>query len=440
MTAEAPESVSTPRPMQRILRNFGLLLRGRGIAAVLAVAATAATARALGPEGFGIVALVHAYVLFVRGLLNFQPFEAVVRFGVPLLEGGRPQALKRLLLACVKVDALTSLAAAALAIAAAPLAGWWLDWERPVVLAAMGYSAALLASGDGTAKGLLRLFDRFDALGNQLTVGPLLRAIGAGLAWSLHAGLWAFIAVWALAYWAENLYLIARGWWEYRQRIGGSLRVPREAAAGEEEFPGLRRFLWITYWQSNLDLLFKHLPTLLAGALLGSAGAGLFRLARDLAGVLAKPAVLVRQVVFLDLTRAAHRGDAEFAHIAYRTALIGGAVGLLFVLVSMLVGAPLLEHFVGAQFLAAAPVLSLLLLGSAFDLAGAPLRSAAYAIGRAGGLLRIHIATTALYLVLFAVLTEWHGLPGAGVATAIASAAAVAGAVWLLWRHRARGG
>ena len=68
--------------MRRILGNFGVLIRARGIVALLAFAATALTARALGPAEFGIVVVVHAYTLVVRGLLNFQPFEAIVRYGV----------------------------------------------------------------------------------------------------------------------------------------------------------------------------------------------------------------------------------------------------------------------------------------------------------------------------------------------------------------------
>lgn len=421
--------------MRRILGNFGLLLRGRGIAAVFMLAATVLAARHLGPADFGLVVLVHAYALFVRGLLNFQPFESVVRFGVPLHENDDREGLRRLLWLSVKVDIACALGAVALALAAAPVAGWLLDWERPIVLAALAYGGVLATTANGTAKGLLRLFDRFDLLGRQLTIGPLVRLIGVGLAWALNAGVSGFVLAWACGYACENLYLVHAGWREYRAHIGGRLRPPQPAPPHHEAFPGLARFLWVTYWQSNLDLVGKHLPTLLAGALLGSTGAGLFRLAQQLASVLAKPAVLIRQVVFLDQTRLHHRGDRGFARVTRLTALLAGVAGGVFVLLSLLFGEALLRLTVGEEFAAAAGLLTVLLFASSLELTSAPLRSAAYALGRAGALLRLYLVTTALYLVLFFTLSHAFGLIGTGLAAAAAALAALAGQIWLLRRR-----
>lgn len=418
--------------MRRILGNFGLLLRGRGIAVVFVLTATLLTARTLGPSGFGVVVLVHAYALFVRGLLNFQPFEAVVRYGVPLRERSDDDGLRRLLWLSVKVDIACALGAVGLAVAAAPLAGWLLDWDRPLVLAAVGYGLVLMTTATGTATGLLRLFDRFDVLGRNLMIGPFVRMIGVLLAWASDAGVTAFVAAWAAGYGSEHLYLNLHGWREYRRRIGGKLRSADSGVALAGQFPGLSRFLWITYWQSNLDLAGKQLPTLLAGLLLGNVGAGLFRLAQQVASVLAKPAVLIRQVVFLDQTRAHHRGDREFARITRLTALLAGVSGLLFVLLSLTIGERLLATFAGAEFAAAAPLLTLLLLAASLDLASAPLRTAAYAIGKAGALLRIHVATTTLYMALFFILTSALDLIGVGIAATSAALAALLGQIWLL--------
>ena len=75
-----------PSASKRVLKNFGIVLRGRGIAAVFTLAATALMAHALSAIEFGLVILLHTYVLAVRGFLNFRTYEAIVRFGVPLHE------------------------------------------------------------------------------------------------------------------------------------------------------------------------------------------------------------------------------------------------------------------------------------------------------------------------------------------------------------------
>jgi O-antigen/teichoic acid export membrane protein len=108
--------------------------------------------------------------------------------------------------------------------------------------------------------------------------------------------------------------------------------------------------------------------------------------------------------------------------IAYRTALIGAGAGLLLVLVGYFFGDFILETLFGKEFVGAAGLLTLMLLAGAFDLAAAPLRSAAYAIGHAGKVLRLHILSAAIYLFLFVTLTSQMGLIGAGWATCITAA------------------
>jgi O-antigen/teichoic acid export membrane protein len=62
-----------------------------------------------------------------------------------------------------------------------------------------------------------------------------------------------------------------------------------------------------------------------------------------------------------------------------------------------------------------------LLLASTFDLTASSLRSAAYAIGHAGKVLRLYVVTAIIYITLFIVLTLQVGLIGAGLATCAAA-------------------
>ena len=188
------------------------------------------------------------------------------------------------------------------------------------------------------------------------------------------------------------------------------------------EFPGLKHFLWITYWQSNVDLIPKHASILMAGFLLGPAEAGLLRVAREFSTVLSKPAGLIRQVLFPDLTRSWNQASGDFKMIVYRTAMLAGAVGSAFVVLGHFYVEALLVLLAGQGFAAAAPVLTLLLLASTFDLAAASLLPAAYAIGDAGRVLRLHAISAAIYIAMFIFLTEEIGLLGAGIAACCAAA------------------
>jgi O-antigen/teichoic acid export membrane protein len=429
------EPQSSPRvqsPMRRILGNFGFLVRGKGVAAVMTFGTTALMARALGPAEFGIVVLIQTYALFMRGLLNFQLFEAIVRYGVPLHDANDTPALQRLIGICQRIDRYASVTATVLALILAPLIGPLMGMEHDHVILLTAYSLVLLTTGNFTSMGILRLFDQFDILGRQMAIGPVIRFFGVAFAWWFDSPISVFVAVLAFAYIVANLYLSWCGRHEYNQRIGHPAEGGSVSLASMNKFPGLRQFLRITYWQSNLDLVHKHLSIMLVGSLLGSSEAGLLRLARQFSTMLSKPAVLIRQVVFLDLTRSWHQDNTDFNVIAYRTALFGGGIGMLFVLAGYFFSDVFLDAIVGKEFVAAAPILTLLLLAATFDLAGSSLRAAAYATGHAGKVLSINAVTTVVYMVLFVVLTPQIGLIGAGVAACFAAALPLVATVILL--------
>jgi O-antigen/teichoic acid export membrane protein len=183
---------------------------------------------------------------------------------------------------------------------------------------------------------------------------------------------------------------------------------------------GFWSFVGVVYWQTGIDLLPKHVSVLLAGNLLGPAAAGLFRLAREFSTVLTQPAVTLREVLFPDLTRSFHAEDGGIHSIPFKTALIAGLAGLAIVLFSVLFGDSILG-IIGKAYIPAAPLLSMLLLAATFDLASAPLRAAAYAMGKAGVVLRIHVAGIICYVALFFVITPLTRLTGPGWAAIIAS-------------------
>jgi len=406
--------------LKRVLKNFGVVLRGRGIAAVFSVSAMGLMANALSATDFGLVVLIHTYIMVVRGALDFRTFDAIVRFGIPLNDSGDRAGLRSLLRSTMVIDLSSTLLATILAIAAVPLAGHFLHWDSQMMSWAAAYSLVILATANGTPNGILRVYDRFDALSVQFTVGPALRFTMVAAAWALDAPMQVFIIAWGSAFAAGHVYMFVRGLIELRAHMNTGLWSDFSWSEVRERGGEFWKFIGVVYWQTNIDLLPKHVSVLLAGSLLGPASAGLFRLAREFSTVLTQPALMLREVLFPDLTRSFHADDGHFHSVPFKTALVAGSIGLLFVLVSVFFGGELLG-IVGEEYVAASTLLSLLLLAASFDLASASLRAAAYAMGRAGSILRIHIVGIITYIAMFFLLTPLTGLTGPGLAAILAS-------------------
>lgn len=58
---------------RRLLQNAGWLLSGTVIATALGLGSTVIKARVLGPELFGVLAVIMAYVAIVERVATFQP-------------------------------------------------------------------------------------------------------------------------------------------------------------------------------------------------------------------------------------------------------------------------------------------------------------------------------------------------------------------------------
>lgn len=417
---------------RKVAANFGWLLGGRGTAALVTLAATVLTARALGADGFGTVVLVHTAALVIRQLCRIKNADAVIRFGVPLRDAGSDAAWWRLLGGLFRLDLITAVVAAGVAglvvafiapaFGVAPVlqnAAWW-------------YALALLCSGSGTAKGALRVHDRYALLGLVSIAGPLVRLAGVAYAVNLGAPVSWYVVIWAFGLLVEELAVLLAGGWVLRPPFSKLAAHGLKAMFAAE--PGLKGFLKVVYWQSNLDVFPRQAVTLLVGAWFGPAGAGVFRLARDIAEVLGKPVALVRQAIFPDLSRLWQRDAGRFLRLTTRVSVAMLAFGSAFVVAALLAGAPLLNWLAGPEYRTGAGVLALLLGAATLELGGAALRPASYTLGRERAVLAIQACALACYFPVFFALADPAGLSAAGWAALATAAVSLGGLVALVRR------
>ncbi len=423
----------------RLARNFGWLLGGRVGSALLALAATVLTARSLEPEVFGLVILVHTVAVVIKFACNVKSAGAVIRFGVPLLQAApdaeRSAAWRSLIGSSRRLDWLTALiggliGALTLLIAAEPL-----GVAPDIAQAAWLYVAALLCSATGSVQGALRALDRYRLLGAVLLPGPSIRLAGVGICVALEAPPSGYVLAWASGLLADHLLLLACGARTLgAPYFGGPIRPSLTAN------PELRQFLTVIYLQSIVDIFPKRVVTLAIGGLFGAEGAGIYRLTRDLAEVVDKPVVMLRQAIFPDLSRLWPNQRTQFLALARRVSLIFTLIGSAFVLAAITFGEQLLVLLAGKTFREGAPLLALLLAAGTLDLGGAALRPASYAMGKATQVFRLQVVAVVLFSCALFGLAPVLGLTGAGWATLIGSAISLGGIIALVQHTAARAG
>ncbi len=398
--------------MQRLIRNIGWLLTGRGVNAVLSIVYLALATRTLGLDGFGYFAIILALGQTVTGLANFQTWQFVVRWGA---EEGGPADATGFAIALDMLSVGLGLVLAAVLVSTAPM---WLPLPADLLPIAFGYCVVSLLAIRTTPTGLLRLRFAYARATAAETVQPIVRAVGAGLAAAAMPTVSGFVFAWAAAEIAVAVALwIAAGRMERIDLTRISLKHIPAA------HPGAWRFVWSTNMSGSLNVGAKQVLILLIGAIGGETAAGGFRVASQLGQALVSLAQAVSKAIYPELVHA-----QDTAHdMARRMANIALVAGVLAVLITLFFGRWALDAIAGEEFGVVYWAMVILAIAGAIELVGASLESLLVSAGRAGTAFVMRAGPTLLSLSLLDVAMGWNGLKGAAFTVLGSSALSVIG-------------
>ena len=406
-----------------MFRNIGWLLAGKGVGAALSLVYLGLAARTLGAERFGQFSLIFGTAQAVATLVSFQTWQIVVRFGMSHLHEGRHDALARLTGFCAGLDMLSALAGCAIVLTGAALFGSWLAWPGNLSLAGLAFCLVALLSVRSTPVGVLRLHDRFDIGAAADATTPVMRFAGAIAVVAAGASVSGFLLAWALAE-----IVTAAVYWTCAGRVApGVLALPRPRTfrAAASENPGLWRLSWLTNLNDTLETGGKQMVVLLVGLVAGAAGAGQYRLAAQLSQALARISEMVSRAVLAELSRANAGSGDDFGRLLRQATWITLLASVVVVGILALAGRPLLSLIAGPGYGESYPLLLLLGLGAALDLAGAGFEPALIARGFPGKAFWARLSGLVCLALALACLLPWFGAKGAGAAVLLSSCASL---------------
>lgn len=402
---------------RRVFKNAGFLLSGKVATGLFGLAYLGLAARGLGIEQFGVLVLVQTYVQVITGLTTFHSWQAVIRYGAISVETDDTAGFQQLISFTTVLDVGGVVLGAVLAWFAVPFVGPVLGWSDEVIAYAQPYSLLILFTIIATPTGLLRLYDRFDILAWQVMVTPAMRLIGVIVAVVTDAPLWGYLLAWFVAGVVGGLTLLGLGWREgvKQGRLNGMRWSLRGVTSTHHK---IWSFCLASNFHSSLQLVTGHMSTLLVGAVATPAAAGLFKVAREVATALTKPAELLTQSIYPEFARLGSTGEwSAFGGLIRRAATLAGGAGLTVLIIMALFGKPFLELVFGPDFGAAYGALVLLVAAAVITISGFSFDPALYAMGRPSVPLRVNaVVVLCVYVPLLVLLTERFGPIGAGMA------------------------
>lgn len=405
--------------MKQVFANMGWLLGGRGFNAVLSLLYLAIAARTLGTDGFGHFALIIALGQAVTGFSSFQTWQFIVRWGAdpenPGVDIARAREATGFAVALDLLSFAGGTIAAAVLVLTAPL---WLDVPAQLLWLTFWYCVISVATIRTTPTGMLRLHNEYGRATWAEAVQPVIRAVGAGLAWWLMPDVTGFILAFAASEIGTALAL-----WAVAVRVQPLSLASVSLKAIPARHKGVWRFVVSTNLSSSLAVAGKQVMILLVGTFGGAYLAGGFRIANQLGVALIALAQTISKAILPELVQS-KSGAVE---IARRMANIAAIAGVTAVVTAILFGRPGLALIAGEQFTGFYWAMIILSIAGAVELVGASLESLLISAGKAHVAFLVRLVPTILALVMLEAAIDWKGAQGAGFAVLGSSLLAVVG-------------
>lgn len=420
----------------RLLRNTGMLVASSSTVGLLGLATIAITARALGPAGIGIIALIEAYVRSVDLLVRMQPTQVVIKYAADALESDDHERFKGLVKLSFLIDLVGGVISGCIAILLARWATVWFgigeDGDQYIFLVAI----ALFFSFRPTGIAVLRLFDRFDLLAITDTGVAFARLCIAAVALVLDLGIWAFVVLLFLQSMADGLIVFFWGLRELRRR--GYKAIWRASAyrafANSSGFFG---FLVTANLSNVLRQAVNRFDVLLLGALVGPTVVGLYQIAKRSGKAVQRLGRTFTQVLFPELAKMWARGErGRFGRMIQRVTLFILAVStLLFVPLAFFV-TDIIRVVFGPEFLDAVPIIYMQFVAIIINLTGFAFIPALLSMGLHNQLLVVTTIATLAFSIAFVPAVMIGSAVGAMSCHVLFSLVWFGGCLWLLARNK----
>ena len=414
-----------------LVKNTSYLAVSKVVSALAGIATLAFAGRALGLVEFGLLVLVASYAQAASGLTKFQSWQLIIRYGGAALTSGDTATFRRSVGFGLGLDWSSGVLGMAAAMALLPLVGPWTGIRPDLIAATLAYCLLVPTMGAATPIGVLRALDRFDLIGWQGTSYPIARAILAGIGWWQGWPLPAFIAIWFVTDLGGDLFLWFLAGREMRRK---DLLAGVRPTLRPRGLPGAWSFAVQVNIHSSLTSAWGPLARVIIGGLLGPASAALYRVASSLADSAQKPADLLSKTYYPEVVRMDPTTKRPW-RLMLRGTVMACAFGIIAALLVLFLGKWLLGTLFGPDFIAAYPVLLVLIGVPLLWMLGFPLTPMLYALDRPDAPLKARAVGTVVYLAIIAPLSWRFDAPGAAAAILIGNLIIVALLMLQLWRQ-----
>lgn len=400
----------------KLFRNMFSAFLGESGSAVITVFITMAIIWVIGDEKNGMFVLAQSYMNIVDGLINFQSWQAVIKYGSECIENKDYAALRSIIKVGMIVDIITAFAGTLIAIAIIPIVAHFMLWSTELELCAAVFCIEIFFHFSGASVGVLRLFNRFNLVAIQKNVVAGIKLLGVVLFWLsggervLHLVIVYTIAdiVGHLILTVMSLFVIEKS--EYMS-IKELITSPTK---------GFRKKFWgFAFWTnltSSVDIPVKQLDVFIL-SFMSYEIVSVFKLYKQIGNILVQLSIPISQAIMPQFSELiAQKKLKECYDVMMKIRKWTLFVMLPITAVVSVVSPWLLNHFFGEIYSRYFYILTLYLLSRSFALSYTSIHQLFVSMGKVKLNFIYTIIANVVYLIFALVLSKLFGIMGIVIA------------------------
>lgn len=394
--------------MSNLMKNASILLSGNFITQILGLITLILTTRLLGTELFGIFIIIQTYVLIVDNLLNFQSWQALIKYGVEALEKKQIDKFKGYIKFGTILDIVTAFLATILAIIGIQFIGPLLDLSNSQIMITSLYSLTILFKLSGTPTAILRIYDKFKLIAFQQVTSSFIKLTGIIIATILGANLWGVSIVWILTTIIENLLLLIFGhyilyknnmkkWWHSKINKAGDIF----------------RFTWWSNLTTVFDLPVKQFDMVIVSSVISFEAVAIYKIFKQVSSIIGKVAEPIFQAIYPQLVELTSNNELNKAfRFSIKSGLFISGILLPIIIIVIITSPVWLDLIFGKAYAEDWKILGVYLLLRIISTVFISIHPLFIAMGYVRKNIVILIFTNILYITAILLLGYKYGLMG----------------------------
>lgn len=399
---------------KKILINWIKLFSGSTAGAALGLAATIVMTRAIGVTDVGLVTVVQTFWRTLEGFLSFQSYQILIKNGADILHGSSAGSFRALVKLCLLADACMAVFGAVIGLVG--FSTFHDQMHIPGTVTGMGLLGVftMVTMITGAPMGILRLYDKLNIVALRDVIVNATRLASNGIALFFHPNANVFIAIWIVTEALGNVVIFICGMRELH-RQGHTHIIAASLSDGDAQLD-IRRIITALFtlnFGTMIRILSEEGDTLLVNAYTGAAAAGIYKIAKNFAGIVYKFTGPLAQSIYPEMAKAVSaKNCAAFRHIMLHTCLQGGALGIATFAAWALIGPFIIHMTVGDTYQNALPVILIFTGGYAVAFFGIGFNPALYAFHRLNHYVLATVLCTLAYFIVALPLVPVIGING----------------------------